>query len=114
MARMTLTQKLDSAILALRNATTTITEQGAKIAALEQQLAERNALIGEMSERTEKLVEADAPKHVERETESEEPVSGFKALWNRAKKLTAVTGISHFVRGDKVYRGYGRDVVAIV
>lgn len=114
MARMTLTQKLDSAILAIRELNTKLVDLGAKNAALEQQLAERNMLISEMSERTEKLVEADVPKHVERETESEEPVSGFKALWNRAKKLTAVTGISHFVRGDKVYRGYGRDAVAIV
>lgn len=111
MARMTLTQKLDSAILAIRDLNTKLVDLGAENAKLRAELA---AIKNPPPATTLPNASIEAPKHVERETESEEPVSGFKALWNRAKKLTAVTGISHFVRGDKVYRGYGRDVVAIV
>lgn len=111
MARTTLTEKNAALVDALRIATTTITEQGAKIAALEQQIA---AMKSPPPPTTLPNASIEAPKHVERETESEEPVSEFKALWNRAKRLTAVTGTSHFVRSGKVYRGYGRDAVAIV
>lgn len=110
MARTTLTEKNAALVDALRIATTTISEQGAKIAALEQQIA---AMKSPPPPTTLPNASIPNPSH-EPETESEEPVSEFKALWNRAKRLTSVTGTSHFVRSGKVYRGYGRDAVAIV
>lgn len=111
MARMTLTQKLELAISSIRELNTKLVDLGAENAKLRAELA---AMKSPPPPTTLPNASIESPKHGERETESEEPVSGFKALWNRAKRLTAVTGISHFVRGDTVYRGYGKDAVAIV
>lgn len=111
MARTTLTQKLDSAILAIRDLNTKCVELGSENAKLRAELA---AIKNPTPAPELPNASIEAPKHVERETESEEPVSEFKALWNRAKRLTSVTGASHFVRSGKVYRGYGKDAVAIV
>lgn len=97
MARTTLTEKNAALVDALRIATTTIAEQGAKIAALEQQLAAIKS----------------PPPPIATANATQPIVLSYSEAMAKAKRLTAVSGIGHTVQSGVVYRGFGRDRVAV-